>query len=361
MSPHQATRYTGQAIILTTELPACFAQLAAGVVPEWRILQIAQQTAWLSREHRALVDNELAPQLERLGNRATIDLTNKIAYRLDPRGYVARLAKAESERHVSLRPAPDCMSRLGALIPLKQGVAVYAALHAHASGIVGVGNETRTRSQVMVDHLVELVTGQAQAGDVPVTVNLIMTDQALLTTGDSPDEPAHLVGGGTIPAELARRMIADPSGDTAMFVRRLYTHPETGQLAAMDSQARLFTANQRQFLVLRDQRCRTPYCDAPVRHADHIRPHQDGGATSTDNGQGFCEACNYAKQAPDWSQHIDRTTISRDHGSGEVITTTPTGHRYRSRPPDPPGQSVALQRKRVKPQSVPISLPRAAA
>ena len=357
MSPFQATRYTGNAIILTTELPACFAQLASGVVPQWRVLQIAQHTAWLSRPDRAVVDAELAPQLERLGNRATIDLTNTIAYRLDPRGYLERLANAETERTVSLRPAPDCMSRLGALLPVTQGVAVYAALHAHAAGIVGVGNETRTRNQVMVDHLVELVTGQTVATDVPVTVNLIMTDHALFTTGSGNDgdtgagagsaseEPAHLVGGGTIPAELARRMIGDPSADTAMFLRRLYTHPQTNQLAAMDTRSRLFTPNQRLFLLLRDQRCRTPYCDAPVRHADHITPHHDGGDTSTDNGQGLCEACNYAKQAPDWSQHINHTTVGCgeiDVGADEIVTTTPTGHQYRSQPPDPPGLTAQV-------------------
>ena len=388
MSPFQATRYTGNAIILTTELPACFAQLALGVVPQWRVLQIAQHTAWLSRPDRAVVDAELAPQLERLGNRATIDLTNTIAYRLDPRGYVERLAHAETERTVSLRPAPDCMSRLGALLPVTQGVAVYAALHAHAAGIVGVGGEIRTRNQVMVDRLVELVTGQAVATDVPVTVNLIMTDHALFTTGSGNDgetgggnsnpnsagngtgagagseEPAHLVGGGTIPAELARRMIGDPSADTAMFLRRLYTHPETGQLAAMDTRSRLFTPNQRLFLLLRDQRCRTPYCDAPVRHADHITPHQDGGATSVDNGQGLCEACNYAKQAPDWSQHINRTTIGCgeiDVGAGEIVTITPTGHRYRSRAPDLPGQPHPARTGQLEPVAEPSESARTAA
>ena len=37
-------------------------------------------------------------------------------------------ASAESQRRVSLRPAPDTMSQLSALLPVAQGVAVYAAL-----------------------------------------------------------------------------------------------------------------------------------------------------------------------------------------------------------------------------------------
>jgi 5-methylcytosine-specific restriction endonuclease McrA len=90
----------------------------------------------------------------------------------------------------------------------------------------------------------------------------------------------------------------------------------------MESTGRLFTENQRLFLMLRDQTCRTPYCGAPIRHADHVVPADRGGPTSTANGQGTCEACNYAKQAPGWTQDVDV--------GGAIITRTPTGHEYRS-------------------------------
>lgn len=329
VSPFEANRYIGQVGIVTAELPHTFARLRSGGVPEWRVLLVAKQTAWLSRENRAVVDREIAPQLTRLGNRGSVDAVNAIAYRLDPYGYVDRLGAAESERYVSLRPAPESMARLTALLPMKQGVAAYAALRACADSRVGAGDEIRTRSQVMADALVERVTGQAAAGDVPVEVSVIMTDQPLLSYGPGAEEPAHVVGGGVIPAELARRMVADPSGGTAMFLRRLYTDPRTGQLAAMDSTARLFSANQRRFLILRDQVCRTPWCDAPIRHADHVVPVVDGGLTATSGGQGLCEGCNYAKQVAGWQQ----ATVA----GGAVVTTTRTGHQYLSAEPRPPG------------------------
>ena len=63
---------------------------------------------------------------------------------------------------------------------------------------------------------------------------------------------------------------------------------------------RTFPAGLAKFLVLRDQTCRTPWCDAPVRHRDHVVPVEEGGATSAGNGQGLCEACNHAKQAHGW-------------------------------------------------------------
>ena len=66
----------------------------------------------------------------------------------------------------------------------------------------------------------------------------------------------------------------------------------------MDSRRRLFPAGAQRFLIARDQLCRTPWCDAPIRHIDHIEPHARGGATTIDNGQGLCAACNLPKQAP---------------------------------------------------------------
>jgi hypothetical protein len=57
----------------------------------------------------------------------------------------------------------------------------------------------------------------------------------------------------------------------------------------------------------------------------------DGGKTEADNGQGLCEACNYAKQAPGW-----RARQTRRRAGPVIETVTPTGHTYRSRAPEPP-------------------------
>ena len=105
----------------------------------------------------------------------------------------------------------------------------------------------------------------------------------------------------------------------------------------MESRQRFFTTGQRTFIRFRDQYCRTPYCGAPIRHADHIQPAIDGGPTAVRSRQGYCEACNYTKQAPGWRT----TVIDTDERVHEVETITPTGHRYRSRAPDPPGRDAA--------------------
>jgi hypothetical protein len=89
------------------------------------------------------------------------------------------------------------------------------------------------------------------------------------------------------------------AGDQATaWVRRLYTSPLTGQLVAMDSRRRCFDGQLRRFILTADRTCRTPWCDAPIRHIDHAERAADGGETSAGNAAGLCEACNYAREAP---------------------------------------------------------------
>jgi hypothetical protein len=201
----------------------------------------------------------------------------------------------------------------------------------------------------MADLLVERLTGQTSAGAVPVEIGLIMTDRALLH-GDG--EPAILEGYGPLPAATARDLLtaptddppadpapADPAStspapadDVPVWLRQLYTHPETGELVAMSSRRRCYAGALRRFIRYRDQYCRTPYCGAPIRHLDHVQPAARGGATTAANAQGLCQACNHAKQAPGWATHVTAAD-----GPHTVEITTPTGHRYHSRAPDPPG------------------------
>ena len=59
---------------------------------------------------------------------------------------------------MSLRPAPDCMTYLTALLPAHQGVAVYAALTRHADALHAAG-DPRSLGQIKADTLVEWTTG----------------------------------------------------------------------------------------------------------------------------------------------------------------------------------------------------------
>ncbi len=431
-------RHLGLATVLDAEMPGTLAALRAGRITEWRAMLLARETACLSREDRGSVDAELAGDPQRLagmGDAEVAAAARRLAQERDPAAAVARRARAEAERRVSLRPAPDVMSQLSVLLPVRDGVAVFATLDRVADTLVAAG-DGRSRDQIRADTLVDRVLGRDralaavstpltwaavpagpadvargtetfragaaqtggagsiagggrvavpqpgpvevgsdghapapsvlprdQAGEtasgvgpaccsgppeltalppppdggeeaavsaLPVLLHVVVSDRVLLGASD---EAGHLDGYGPVPADLVRELAAGRA-----WVRRLYARPGTGELVAADSRARRFPARLAQLVRLRDQRCRMPWCGAPVRHVDHVLAVERGGATSPTNGQGLCEACNYAKQAPGWAA---RPVPGLRH---TVRTVTPTGHIYSSTAPSAagaPGFAVA--------------------
>ena len=139
-SPAKGGRLLGLAKALVTEMPHTLAALETGQLNEWRATLLVKETACLSAEDRAAVDEELAPDtgtFDGAGDRRIIAAARTAAYRRDPRSVTQRASHAATERHVSLRPAPDTMCYLTALLPVAQGVAVYAALTRHADTLRG--------------------------------------------------------------------------------------------------------------------------------------------------------------------------------------------------------------------------------
>ncbi len=156
--------------------------------------------------------------------------------------------------------------------------------------------------------------------------------QIALARRESPHRGNRLLGlARALVAEMPQ--LADP--DFTVWVRRLYTSPGSGELLGMDSRARLFPAGLRRFIQARDNTCRTPYCDAPIRHFDHVIPWHRNGPTNSGNGAGLCEACNHTKEIHGWSA----TPIPGLRNTIEY--QTPTGHAYHSTAPPLPGTSLA--------------------
>ncbi|MFE4835091.1 DUF222 domain-containing protein [Arthrobacter sp. NPDC056691] len=389
-SPHRGGRLLGMAKALVTEMPHTLGALDTGQLNEERAMYVVKETATLTVEDRAAVDEELAADtgtFNGVGTRAVIAALKAAATRRDPRSVTQRASHAASERGVSLRPAPDCMTYLTAMLPAHQGVAVYAALTRQADTVHAAG-DPRSLGQIKADTLVEWTTG-TQGGVAGVEISLVMTDRTLLQ-GDS--EPARLAGYGVVPSAWARKLVAqqedeqgegqgagqgrapgqslpgchdsgppdhlqtaagrsaaggsnisgsgtghkdagqqDAVQELKIWLRRLYTAPDTGDLVAMDSRRRLFPAPLRRFIQIRDNTCRTPYCDAPIRHHDHIIPWHNNGPTSLANGAGLCEACNHTKELPGWKAQ------PRPGPRHTIELTTPTGHTYQSTAPPLPG------------------------
>ncbi|WP_306738646.1 HNH endonuclease signature motif containing protein [Arthrobacter sp. SX1312] len=370
-SPARGGRLLGFARALVTEMPHTMAAVEAGLLNEWRATLLVRETACLSAADRCAVDEDLAADtgaFDGAGDRQIVAAARAAAYRRDPRSVTQRASHAAADRRVSLRPAPDTMTYLTALLPVAQGVAVHAELTRHADTRRAAGDE-RSRGQLMADALVERTTG-TPGGFSRVEVQLVMTDRTLFQ-GDA--EPALLPGYGIVPAGWARNLLTTgPASEQAsgqpsqrpgtqcggsggggnaaerssedgiearqgfqVWLRRLYTAPGSGELVAVESRTRLFTAGQRRFIQARDHLCRAPYCDAPIRHYDHIIPWYKDGPTTLSNGAGLCEACNHTKELPGW-----HTRPRSSPGSRHVIEiSTPTSHTYHSTAPPLPGSS----------------------
>ncbi|MGE2833390.1 DUF222 domain-containing protein [Mycobacterium sp. SMC-4] len=332
-APVTGNRHLGFARALVHEMPHTLAALECGALSEWRATLIVRESACLSLEDRRRLDEQLCADLSRLsgwGNKRVEAEAKRLTARLDAAAVVDRSNKVAADCAVSCRPAPNGMVYFTVRLPLAQGVGLYAACKRAADTTF----DDRPRGQIMADTVYERVTGRAADAPVPVALNLVMADTTL--AGDD-DELGWLDGYGPVPAGFCRALVGDAALDagTKATLRRLYRHPTSGQLVAMESKSRIFPKGLARFLELRDQTCRTPYCDAPIRHHDHARPAREHGATSAVNGLGECEACNYAKEAPGW-----RVTTEDADGSHTAEFRTPTGAVYHSTAPPLPGPPV---------------------
>ena len=112
-SPAKGGRLLGLAKALVTEMPHTLAALETGQLNEWRATLLVRETACLTAADRTAVDEDLAADTGTFtgaGDRRLVAAARAAAYRLDPRSVTDRAAHAATERHVSLRPAPDTMA-----------------------------------------------------------------------------------------------------------------------------------------------------------------------------------------------------------------------------------------------------------
>jgi len=142
--------------------------------------------------------------------------------------------------------------------------------------------------------------------------------------------PAVLAGFGAIPACLGRAIAMSAGTVTALI-----TDPTSGTVT--EAGALTYRPHQR----LRDQvaamvtTCQFPSCRQPVWRCDidhrvpfeHDHPER-GGRTDSTNAGPFCRRHHLVKHHSDW-----RIRVSTERFSLEL--TSPTGHRYSSKPRPP--------------------------
>ena len=126
--------------------------------------------------------------------------------------------------------------------------------------------------------------------------------------------------GTILTAHQARRLCCDAG------ISRIITNGES-QTIDFGREQRTFTSGARKALVLRDQHCRFPGCNAPPSWCDghHIIHWSNGGNTNQTNAALICN--NHHR-----SVHEDGWTITGN--ANYVLTfTSPTGTTLTSSPP----------------------------
>lgn len=322
----------GRAFLRTSEclvggLPGTFKALSVGKISEQKARVLVDETEGLTNEDKRTVDARMGESLGPSGIRGLRSETRALVQELRMDDGAERVKRATARRRVTLTALRDGMGRVSATLPLQQAVAAFEGLKSTADTAVAQGTtDDRSHGQFMADTCMERLTGQAAAAAVPTEVHLIVDAKSLFSDGFA---PAWIPGYGPLPARTARNFIA--SNEAAVFIRRMFTAAEGGHLVGMESRGRAFTGRLRQMVVFRDDRCRTPWCDAPIKHADHADPYSDGGKTSWENASGLCESCNYAKEHPGWKHTAtaDGVTVTTPSGKGYSDVTPPLLKRMR--------------------------------
>jgi len=313
------------------------AALERGDISEQRAMIVASETSDLSRKDRRTVDAEIHGDLPRLGDTELRHLLRRISLRIDEEAAMRRRAKAKAGRDVTGRILHDGTALVTARISDVDYAAVMNSLNEKVASLKAQG-DPRTRSQIRADLFVQRLTLSVFAEGRPVAVKLVLGAASLL--GES-SEPGHVIGVGPVPATECRDLIKRATAEQRATLQRLFRFDETGTLVAMERGSRAFPPDLAELIDLRDLGiCRTPWCNAPIRHRDHPIPVRSGGETSEHNGQGLCEECNYAKESPGWSQ----MPVSEQFERHRVMTMTPTGHVYESQAPPVPGTPLTGRR-----------------
>src|SRR5262245_34046492 len=120
-SPHRGRVHVSLGRVLRDEMPCTHMAFRQGRITEWKATLLARETACLSLADRQEIDRRLAgdgQRLEEMGDRQLEGAARRLAAELDAAACVARRRIAESQRRVTLRPAPDTMARLSAELPV---------------------------------------------------------------------------------------------------------------------------------------------------------------------------------------------------------------------------------------------------
>lgn len=250
--------------------------------------------------------------------------------RLDPAGFAARRAKArEVESGVELRPLPNAMAMVTAVLPSEQAAVCFSAIDSVARDEQCSDPELPIgvrRTEALYNFCVQPLalpdsSAPSDRRALDAHVDLVMTLDAFLGLDDT---PADCVGSGPIPAQAARQLLSEAA---LVTFRRIIVDGDSGHVLETGTKRYRLSESEREFILLRDRTCRHPGCNQPARRCevDHAVPFDDGGASRADNLGALCTRHHLEKTHAGWN-------IEDSAADGSCTFVSPLGRRYRHEP-----------------------------
>ena len=327
-----AQRRLAVAQTLTESLPATLRALESGAISYLHAMTLAEASYPLDADTAAAIETRVLPRADAQTLAEFKASLRRAVHTLDPRRIEEQHQRALTERRVCLTAREDGMTELWALLPAEGAAAVLAAIDTLAS--VTSATDPRTADQRRADALIDLGVAALHDPHLPKAQGMrpsIQVTVAASTLLGLDQQPGELAGHGPIPASLARRIAADPTGTW----RRLLTEPHTGALLDYGRTTYRPPKDLTDYVIARDQTCTFSGCRRAARRCelDHRVPFDAGGSTSAANLEALCKRHHRLKHEAGWK-------LERE-AEGIYHWTSPTKHAYQSRPPHLPHDTTS--------------------
>jgi hypothetical protein len=330
VSPESGASFMNSSRLLVEDLPSTVGGMRSGLITFEQAMVVVSGVRDLKAENRQLIDVMLWNGQQACFEAGTAMLRHRIHYwalALEPKSAADLEDLATKKRYFNGYQIDDYNVKISGRFPLEQGLPIIKALHL-AVDKPRNAEDDRSRAQVAADTAFEVFTGTKTGDSVPVELLLVMNAENL--TEDA-RHPVLVPGYGYLSAAKGLELLAgSPENPLDTWLRNLYAVPETGKLVAMESTGRLFSGQLKKFIKVRDQYCRTPFCNGRIQELDHVVQVSRDGKTTEKNSSGRCKRCNMTKEAPGWKE-------SPIPGAGRHAfeITTPSNHTYISMAPPP--------------------------
>ncbi len=316
-------------------LPTLYAVFAAGGCTQRHVSAFLDLTRDLREDDVLAVDAEVSARAASMSCSGFRRVVRKTVARLDTRSEQDKKKARRPRIGARCVPQPDGLVTIAATMPAADGIAYLTELNRRADASRTPDDE-RTHGERQVDVLTDALHGTtpAASGETStsttqpsrqpsrrVEIQVVIDHRSLLGLRD---DPAELLGYGSITAADVRAMLSEP-GTT---LRRLVTDPITGVLVDYGKTRYRPDAHLKGLTKTRDVTCRYPGCTRNVIYCDdeHCNPYPDGD-TSAGN---VCQLCRkHHRRKPEVGSATRDQTQLPARPSGPHHSASPTANNPR--------------------------------